>query len=324
MRAIHYREFSSQRRFGVELELSNNLTKQEIGKALADYEEACGRKKAVKVTPGMEGWAQSISNTYWHVKFDRTCGPKGKGEDSGWEVASYIGSGRADVQHIARAARCLRMSGGQTNLNCGLHIHAETKDFDGSQMGVLLARWLKVEEHLVQICHPSRRENLYCRTMQHRLQSKKVAYDPKEPLLFWLSMMPNDLNVHNNYEKRFTLNTVGFATGQLNCEYKRNTVELRLPECLLDESHVRNWTRLFLNFVDASQEAASGPENVDSSSSVAETLYYLGLHGDDRFVVLDRELLSAKIWFLQKLATSSKSVKTARQARKHLEFICRL
>lgn len=324
MRPIQYREYPAHRRFGVELELSNNRTKQEIGSGLNQYEEIYGRNKTVKVTPGAEGWAQTKSNAYWHVKFDRTCGPVGYGTDSGWEVASYIGHGADDVLHISRAARFLKVIGCETNLNCGLHIHAETSDFTPRKMGILLARWLKVEPWLIQICHHTRRENIYCQSIRHRMNVKHVEYDPMDPEEFWEDMKPNDLGIHNNYEKRFTINTVGFATSRVIPEYNRNTVEIRLPECLLEEQHVKNWTRLFLNFVEVAQQQERGPESIEPANSVAESLYYLGLQGKEKFVVLDRELLGAKIWFLQITAAKSKSSTSVRRAQKHLEFISRI
>lgn len=111
MRRVIYKDFPQKRRFGVELEVSNNLTKSDIGKAITEFEGIYGLNKAVKMTSGLEGWAQTECNDYWHVKFDRTCGPFGKSIDHGWEVASYIGEGSADIRHIARAARFLKNFG---------------------------------------------------------------------------------------------------------------------------------------------------------------------------------------------------------------------
>lgn len=49
-----------------------------------------------------------LTNDYWEVKFDRTCGPQGKGFDHGWEVASFIATGTYDIDHIAKASSFLR------------------------------------------------------------------------------------------------------------------------------------------------------------------------------------------------------------------------
>lgn len=253
MGKIIYQEFPNQRRFGVELEVSNNLSKQQLGKIVTDYEDIYSFKsRVVKATSGVEGWAQTKDNNYWHVKFDRTCGFLGKKFDNGWEIASYIGNGHDDVVHISRLSRFLSNAGATVNLNCGLHVHVEVKDFDESMMGILLARWLKIENILFKICHISRKNNEYCLPIRNRIGIKNEWYDRFDPKKVWNKLSPRDLSIHNNYDKKVTLNTIGFAIAKINKQTTRNTVELRLPECLLDENHVKNWIRLIVNFVNVS------------------------------------------------------------------------
>lgn len=326
---IEYREFPDDRRFGVELELSNNLSKEEIGKCLVDFERDSGSGRKVEVTSGKEGWAFSSGNDYWHVKFDSTCGPMGKEKDSGWEVASFIGKGAEDIKHISNAAARLHDFGAQTNLNCGLHVHVETTDYCVVSMGRLLARWAKVEDCLMKMCHPSRVGNEYCKPIRTRMKRRKANYDSKRPDWFWHEMQPYSLNVHNNPEKRYAINTIGFACSIFNSCYPRNTVELRLPECVLESRHVLNWARLMVHFVDCSVEFDKLPLDVEPAKSVDEVLYYLGLgglnpsfcdEGTEEFLVLDGDLFDLKVWFLEKLA-SQRGGRTAREAKKKLEFI---
>jgi hypothetical protein len=325
MRRVIYKELPSNRRFGVELELSNNLSKSEIGDALKQFENLYGKDKPVKVTPGPQGWDETNNNDYWHVKFDRTCGPLGKGHDYGWEVASYIGKGPDDIDHIARAARFLFNSGAQTNFNCGLHVHVETKDFNCLAMGRLIARWLKVEKHLLQICHKSRIGNEYCQSMRHRMLKKKISYNPNNTDSFWYQIQPTDYSKHNNYDKRYALNPMGFAIARYmdTSDYDRNTIELRLPECLLEESHVRNWVRFILLLVEDSLDVSKVPQDIEPSKSVNDVLYYMGLAEKEDFSILDPELSSLRMWFLKKLACSE-IIQTARQANKRLEFISQI
>jgi hypothetical protein len=328
---VTYKELSA-RRFGVELELSNNLSKKEIGKYLGEYELIYGGGRGIVVTTGAHGWAHTTANDYWHVKYDSTCGPEGKGHDFGWEVASFIGSGPKDMDHVARGARYLANVGGLSNVNCGLHIHVETTDYTPSKMGLLLARWLKVEEAVLNICNSSRRKNPYCQTIRGRYDQKKASYDPLYPDEFWYGMQPNDLGVHNNYEKRYSINPIGFAISLIKKDYNRNTVELRLPECLLNEAHVRNWTRLFVNFVESCTDLSTAPPDLAPAKTLTEALYYLGLGGRSKeihprasvdeleFYIFDNELLSTKMWFLRKTATCH-SFEAASQAYNQLDFI---
>jgi hypothetical protein len=338
MRQLIYNELS-KRRFGVEIEVSNNVTKQQIGQAIQEYEityknPSHKRMRSVRVTTGLAGWAQTRKNSYWHVKYDSTCGPLGKNIDSGWEIASYIGSGIGDIDHISRLARFLNNFGLETNLNCGLHIHIEVKDFSSIEIGILLARWLKVEELLIKICHSSRKQNEYCKSLRSVLeQRKKTGSFMKliddsfngtnyigSPLDLWAILHPLDLGVHNNQEKKVTLNTVGFAISQFNPDYSRPTIELRLPESLLDEKHVKNWIRLILNFVETSKVSNKCPRCLTPSLNLSEILSYLGLSDDNGFMILEHELLSTKVWFLNKIIECSNDQNLIRQAKKHLNF----
>ena len=331
MNQFVYQEFPKKRRFGIELEVSNNLSKQQLGEVIRDYEiiyknPSYSRKRSVRVTSGEQGWAQTQNNTYWHVKFDRTCGPNGKNYDHGWEVASYIGSGIDDANHISRAARFLNNAGAETNLNCGFHIHVEVDDFTPYQMGILLGRWLKIESFLISICHPSRYLNEYCMPLSNLFQTRKSIYDIGErklkfdPSFLWEIMRPHDLGIHNNHSKRVTLNTVGFANAQNNSFYPRNTVELRLPECLLDENHVRNWLILIVNFVEVCKNKNDTLRNLKSSNSVDEALIHLGFSGEESFLFLSKELLNAKLWFLDKIMKTTQNQTIFQQAKRHFEL----
>lgn len=322
MQQIIYQEFPENRKFGIELEVSNNLTKQQIGSIINDFEDFYGlNKRAVKVTPGVEGWAQTANNHYWHVKFDRTCGPLGKKFDNGWEIASFIGHGHKDVLHISRLARFLKNAGAEVNLNCGLHIHVEVKDFDETKMGILLARWLKVENMVLSACHISRKNNEYCKLIRSKLDKNNSWYDKSNPKKIWSRLCPRDLTIHNNYEKRVSLNTIGFAISRINKNFSRNTVELRMPECILDETHVKNWTRLIINFIERSFSHEDLPEDLKPVKNIKEALVFLGLAEEDKFSILCPETLNTKIWFLRKILQNSQCEKTTKQAKKYLDFI---
>ena len=322
MRNLIYQEFPKKRRFGVEFELSNNLSKNDIGAIVDQYEFFYGiNKRSVKVTPGLEGWAQTRNNSYWHVKFDRTCGPLGKNFDYGWEIASYIGSDITDVDHISRLARYLKNTGAETNLNCGLHIHVEVEDFNELNMSILLARWCKIEPILTSICHMSRHDNKYCRPIRSKLKNWQKWYTNLKPELVWNNLKPKNLTIHNNNEKRVALNTVGFATGLLNPNHNRKTVELRLPEFVLDEIHVKNWIRLIVCFVDSSRKHDCVPVDLTPCCKIEDILNYLGLSSDKDFFILSHELFNTKIWFLNKIINCCSNQKTIVQAKKYLEFV---
>jgi hypothetical protein len=325
---VAYRGFPAERRFGVELEVSNNIPKKILGRLIEDYECSHGNH-AVKVTSGMKGWAETRRNAYWHVKYDSTCGPKGKYHDYGWEVASFIGEGLSDLHVIAGLADHLHQNNVEVNNNCGLHIHVDAEDLAPWQMGLVLARWIKVEEIITLICPMRRWRNSYCRALWERAARKRIRYRYDAPDLFWTQMAPLDLSTHSNEEKKYTLNTVGYAIGMHKPDYDRQTVELRLPECLLSTEHVLNWTRLIVNFIDHTQlswHVDHSPDNIDCVSTVCEMLQWLGLHrGKDEFLILDDQLLDTKIWLLKKIvATRILTREFREEALSLLRFISKI
>lgn len=320
MRAI-YRTIP-ERKFGVELEITKKTTKRVLGNRLEEYETFLGLDKPVCVTEGVRGWAESRGNNYWHVKYDSSCGPLGKNLDHGWEIASYVGEGPSDIRNISHAAQFMASIGQQsTNRNCGLHIHVEAKDLSIEEMGCLLARWLKVESILYKICSPHRSESEYCRPLRQRMLSRAGFY-PSSPECLWNYLSPDSYDTHNNPEKKYSINTVGYAIGLVNPRYLRQTVELRMPECLLEEDHVRCWTTIFVNFVESCVFSAY-PCDGSTCSSLSEFLHYLGLDSCDGQIICDYDLWSAKCWLLKKLANAG-LFKISEDAADHLDFISRI
>lgn len=321
---VNFKEFISRRKFGVELELSATKTREEIKYMVLSYDPF--RQALATVGQGSSGWSDTQRNNYWHIKYDSTCGPLGKKKDYGWEIASYIAEGIQDIDNISGLAHYLAEHGLESNDNCGLHIHADVKDFTIHHMGSLLAQWIKIESWLYEACPLRRSTSIHCQSLAARMANKKIRYSSDEADNFWYGMMPTDISTHNNDEKKYSLNTVGYAIGKLNPSYSRITVELRLPECNLDKEHIRNWALLFLNFVDTCRGSIFAPQNLDKCVNIQDVLTILGLgiSSNGAFQILDHNLFDVKIWFLKRLIKYSKDSNFREQAKDHLEFITRV
>lgn len=307
------------RKFGIELEVTPNFTKNEIGMLLEDFELFYGQGRPVRVQPGFQGWADTHANDYWHVKYDSTCGPLGAGHDFGWEVASYIGRSEGDLERMAGAAEGLHRAGLKTNQNCGFHIHIDVADFSPTQIGILIAHWLRIEFCIISACPRHRLQNIYCQLLNFRRLTQGAAYNPLNPLNFWEQMAPLNLNTHRNYDKRYTLNLIGYRIGQEKPYYSRQTAEFRFPACMLDDNHVKNWVRLLLCFVD-SVKRAKAPDEL-KTTSVDEALQIIGLKGTDKFILLDEKLSDTKKWFLKNIQAYSEPTAYGTEAVKELAFI---
>lgn len=322
---VNFKEFNTNRRFGIELELSATRSREDIKSIILNHSQS--HDAFATIGNGSCGWSDTHNNDYWHIKYDSTCGPLGKNKDHGWEVASYIASGIEDLNDISSVAHYLDECGLETNNNCGLHIHVEVKDFSSYEMGALLARWIKIESWLFAACSIRRSFSSYCRSIKQRKINRVVIYNPDETNVFWYQMMPDRTSTHNNPEKKYSLNTVGYTIGQIDPSYDRATIELRMPECVLEKDHIKNWTLLFLNFVETCKNDFNFvPQNAKNCNDILDVLSVLGLgksfkYGD--FQILDRTLFDTKVWFLKKLIDNGNE-RICEQAQEHLEFITRI
>lgn len=326
---LEYRKFNSNRNFGVEFEVSPNFTRENLAEFITNFESKKDIKRSVRVEGtsfNANGWGESHNNDYWHVKYDSTCGPLGKKKDHGWEIASYIASGKKDIENISGLAQCLNDFRVETNKNCGLHIHADVSDFKQKEMGILLSHWFVIEKAIIQSVPSHRRNNKFCQTFAKKFDSAYMSKDIEDPETLWQLLKPTNFYPHDNADKKVVLNSVGYAHGLYDAKYTRKTLELRLPECTLSKEHVSNWIKLYLHFVDTSKNR----EYMQYSSKIAknsldEILWILGLEEkDNAFVVLDEELLETKKWFLNRILTFSSLKSLKKSCEKKLNFISNL
>ena len=99
-----------------------------------------------------------------------------------------------------------------------------------------------------------------------------------------------------------------------------------MPECILEEDYVKNWTVLYLHFVDTVKNRPFVDYSKICDNPVDEALYLLGLEekSGTKFVLLDEHLYRLKCWFLNRLVNHATRKKIAESARKKLEFITRI
>lgn len=300
MNKVQYKRFTSKRRFGVEFEVGSEVSRDRIRNHLRDVTD-----RDIYVS----GWDRSNSNSFWHIKQDSTCGVNGHlHRDYGVEIASYVARGYEDVCHIAECAdHIYRNANLQINRNCGLHVHADIRKFSESRAGSMLGWWIKIERILTFVVLPHRLESTHCRLWHEtRKVLKRESYTGSE---LWDRLRPNNLGIHENNDKRVSLNFVNFAAGLYGHRQNKMTAELRLPECIMDRTLVGHWVRLYLLFVDKCGRSEV-PRNL-KSASVKEFLKIVDLAGEDEFYILSPTLYAMKVWLLSKIIASEVAKKTA-------------
>ena len=298
----------TKRKFGIELEVGNEYTPEQIKNMIAQV----SKKNVIATT----NWQNTENNSFYHVKWDSTCGPKGKHKDNGWEIATFVASGYKDLLEIQQVVRHIK-SKLHVNNNCGLHIHVDVSDFNTSQMGILLAHWFKIEGWIYEMLPMHRFSNIYCQPLSLKYQKVTLAkkYTGGE---FWEIVRPHNYQLHENHDKRVAFNTVSYlrylATGG-----GRATVELRAPEGTLDPEIVVGWARFMVNFVSTIKKRKM-PSNLFTALDVDEFFVMSGLDKADEFSVLSPGLFKTKIWMLKRLIQFSRSNLVKTLAQKKLDY----
>jgi len=300
---IKYKKFDSQRRFGVELEVGNEVKKKQVQAAI---------KSVSDLDVYASGYALSNNNRFWHVKDDASCGKRGRSGPKGVEIASFIARGINDINHITQVAKRLQEIGCQVNQYCGLHIHAEAIDLSVEQMASVVAHWIKIE-HIVSLSLPDARlNNHYCQYVfdpdsLFTIKNQNVVMRHKRYKAqdFWETVRPENTSFYNNPDRRINLNLVNFARAKQAQTLARGTLELRWPEGTLDPLDIRCWVRLFLHFIETCKNRPMPKDLL--SCDLRGALKLMGLHHEDKnFVVLSRGLHETKTWFLNRILNQFK------------------
>jgi hypothetical protein len=211
--------------------------------------------------------------------------------------------------HIGGAAKALKDSGARVNRNCGLHVHVEIADFEKRDIGVLMACWIKIEK-IVRLAVSKKRYLDYCCPIGSVTDWKDIGhyfgkYYTSEEL--YNLYMPSNRSDVDEFRYR-AINIVNYYKGLRNKNYKRKTVEYRLPEGTLEDNDVVNWMRLFVNFTDTVKNTQM-PSNIEDAS-IKEAMFYLGLyHENDKFYIFSPALNKTRIWFLKRIINRLDSTK---------------
>ena len=290
---VEYKEFASNRFFGVELEVGREIPRSIISNVIKRY----SKKKVV-----ISNYVNSVNNNYWVVKTDSSCGKKvdhlGQNE-GGYEITSYKASGIEDIKTISNISGEIKKIGVKTNHNCGYHIHVDVSDFSEAEMGNLIGHWLCEEEAFFSSVPERRKFNNYCKKLKLK-NINKINFSSS--LEIYNKYKPNVANIRNAAEKRYSFNLLNYYVSLKKPNFKRKTVEFRFPEGTLTPSTVENFIIILINFVETVKQKNTFPK-ILTNYKIDEILNICGLdHDEDKFYIFDRNLFEARKWFLKRLA----------------------
>ena len=304
---IFYKSFNSTRSFGIEIELSDTITRDSI----IDFIKKNSNRNAV---------IRQISNNNrsWHVKIDNTCGII---SDNGWEIASYVGRNNKDLVHIASVIDDIKTIGAETNRECGFHIHVGVDDFSVDEMGLLLIYWAKIENVIRKALPKHRKNNNYCCHLSSIFRTiignnfRKKKCNPAAIYTDLVTFFEEEGEILDL--RYYSVNIVNFHLATYEgCN--RCTVELRFPESTLNARDIINWVRLFVSFVDnVKRRLVHCPIPNLSCLDLKESMSVLGLNHDNNFYIFSPSLNDVRKWFLDRVMAFSK----LEEAKKTKRFI---
>jgi hypothetical protein len=290
---VEYKKFVPKRCFGIEIEVGNEVPISTIKETIS-----CNSVVPVKTSY----YRASLNNTFWEVKHDGSCGKnvdKFGINEGGFEVTTFKGSTTKELLHICNMARKIKQIGCCVNKNCGLHVHVDISDFDLEKVGKLIAYWLCIEKTMFQAVPSVRKNNKFCNS----LSTLRPKYDCTDitAMRVWNHYKPYSTKLHDNFDRRCALNLVNYYRSLHIKNFKRPTVEFRFPEGTLVSRTIKNWTRIFINFVNNVANKEFDLKEL-KNFNLEQTLNILGLGGNnDKFFLLSPGLYESKIWLLRRI-----------------------
>lgn len=285
---LPYLSFTSDRRFGIELELLafNGKNRPDAGQK-PDGIDYIGMVVARNSTEGVDirDWEHTHGNDVWVIKPDSSCG---------MEVCTPILKGWTGVKKVAEVVHALGQDAKiKVDQRCSVHIHVEVADLDVTEIASVIAHWFKVEPVFMDSVPPNRKRNRYCQFMG---LTNLVSHDQK--------INPGELIKRVGNVKYYSLNTNQYLRGN------RKTLEFRIieGEGCKDPYLIKNWTRLIIHFIEMARKRPL-PEPYQENNPWTSLVWLdpedvfklLGFNNSPQEYDLSPGLTQTRNWFLARL-----------------------
>ena len=223
--------FSSNRRFGIELEFNsfdgnNRPPKGEQPAGIYEIAEITA-KASPEAGCEVRAWEHTNGNKRWVAKPDSSCG---------MEVVSPPRKGWAGLKDVLKVVDALSADERvKADQRCSVHCHAEVADLTEAELASMVAWWVKCEPVIMDAMPMSRKRNRYCQIigMNNTFQHDGAYSD-------------QDIIQRVGDVKYYTFNTNQYCRGG------RKTVEFRVIEgagCK-DAYLIKQWVRFLMHFID--------------------------------------------------------------------------
>lgn len=208
-----------RRRFGIEIETCG-IGEHTGARALSDA--------------GLEATAPGYTHQVlreWKVVPDSTCGA---------EAVSPILRGKEGWQQVKVAMQALRSAGASVSRRCGMHVHLDMGDMDGTQIARFIELYVEFQAEIDAFVSPSRRsgaDNQWC-----------------QPWYGGIARVANYFRDHGTCQpgvsRYHTINVASYA--------KYGTIEVRQHQGSLNAATAKSWGTLLMALVEVARTDRCG------------------------------------------------------------------
>jgi|GEM_PF-3386150 len=214
---------NTDRTYGVEIEVASAVSKEELKCMLTDAFDAEGLDHTARVA-GYHHNTDGANTKVWEVQHDVSIKVDWDYPTKA-EIVSPVLKGREGLRAIETV--CAAIQGKvRVDKSCGLHVHHYIEDAE--KMNAVAARWLDMEETVMQALPPSRRRNRYCCKVRKPGMSRARMIE---------------IATRNRYH---TLNLSSYSL--------RNTIEFRCHSGTAEAEKIQNWILATQGMVEATVE----------------------------------------------------------------------
>lgn len=213
-------DFVFDRTFGIELEIVHS-NKTKLRKAIISRGIACS----------IEGY-NHITRRHWKIVTDASV-------HGGYELVSPVLKGAEGLNEVKLVCEALEEVGAIINKTCGFHAHFGTDDFKDTikVWRNLYINYATLESDIDAFMPPSRRNNIYCKTLKvnnwkEKMQSAKTLVD-----------LERVITGRNRY---FKLNSQSY--------WRHGTVEFRQHSGTVEFDKIKNWLMFCARLIDLSKK----------------------------------------------------------------------
>jgi hypothetical protein len=270
------------------------------------------KRSALKRVVGLELELSKVTNgeplSEWALEHRASLVEDGSLDDSGVEVVTSPSAGDILITDCETLGVSLKSAGAEIDDKCGLHVHADARDYHTSDLRRLIILYSAVERVMFELVSRTRMGNRYCQACGHKYLAM-LANDTSKghkdfrKALHWTLYKPEDekgkeLGSHFSSAKHSKYHESRYYALNLHTFFYRETVEFRLHESHLNPEVYTNWA-LFCGWIT---EKAN-------SLSERQLLELFQRHATGNGETLLQEIMPKEVseWFLTRLETRRKA-----------------